>query len=152
MQATRTSDRIRRNDMTIYRFLEDAQPELLDQIITLYRRAGWWPEEDADPLLVARIIKGSHCFLAALDGHRLAGMGRVISDRASDAYIQDLTVHPDYRRRGIGACLVNTLLKRLQADGIPWIGLIAERNSFPFYIPFGFEKMPDSTPMLFRKS
>lgn len=137
--------------MITYHFVEDAEPELLDQIIHLYRTAGWWPEEEADPRLVARMIKGSHCFLTALDGILLAGMGRVISDRANDAYIQDLTVHPDYRHQGIGTRLVNVLLDRLEKDGLPWIGLIAERNSYPFYARFGFEKMPDSTPMLFKK-
>jgi len=80
------------------------------------------------------------------------GMGRVISDQANDAYIQDLTVHPYYRHRGIGTSLVNFLLGRLKNDNLPWIGLIAERNTFPFYARFGFEKMPDSTPMLFKKS
>jgi len=138
--------------MIHYHFVEDAGPELLDQIIGLYRIAGWWPEEEADPLLVARMMKGSHCFITALDGQRLVGMGRVISDRANDAYIQDLTVHPDYRHLGIGTSLVNSLLGRLKTDDLPWIGLIAERNTFPFYVRFGFEKMPDSTPMLFKKS
>jgi len=138
--------------MIHYHFVEDADPELLGQIIDLYRMAGWWPEREADTLLVARMMKGSHCFLAALDGRRLVGMGRVISDRANDAYIQDLTVHPEYRHRGIGTSLVNSLLGRLKTDDLPWIGLIAERNTFPFYVRFGFEKMPDSTPILFKKS
>jgi len=138
--------------MIHYHFVEDAGPELLDQIIGLYRIAGWWPEEEVDPLLVSRMMKGSHCFITALDGQRLVGMGRVISDRANDAYIQDLTVHPDYRHLGIGTSLVNSLLGRLKTDDLPWIGLIAERNTFPFYVRFGFEKMPDSTPMLFKKS
>ena len=123
----------------------------MDQIFTLYRLAGWWPEE-ADLQLVGRMISGSHCFLTAMDGPCLVGMGRAISDRANDAYLQDLTVHPDYRRQGIGTCLVKTLLARLSADGLPWIGLIAERNASPFYSPFGFEPMADSTPMLLKKT
>ncbi|WP_237671723.1 GNAT family N-acetyltransferase [Syntrophus gentianae] len=141
----------RETDLVIrYSFIEKAEEELLKQILDLYRLAGWWPEEP-DPPLVARMISGSHCFLTAMDGKRLVGMARAISDRANDAYLQDLTVHPDYRRQGIGTRLVKTLLARLQADGLPWIGLIAERNSSSFYAPSGFEPMPDSTPMLFRK-
>lgn len=135
-----------------YRFVEEVEIELLHQIIGLYRAAGWWPEEEADTRLVARIIAGSHCFLTAMDGNQLVGMGRAISDRASDAYLQDLTVHPDYRRQGIGACLVKRILARLAADGLPWVGLIAEGNAFPLYLRFGFEIMPDSAPMLLKKS
>jgi len=137
--------------MIRYSFVEKPEAELLDQVLELYRIVGWWPEEP-NRLLAARMISGSHFFLAAMDGQRLVGMGRAISDRANDAYIQDLTVHPDYRHRRIGSCLVKTLLARLQADGLSWIGLIAERNSFSFYTPFGFEPMPDSTPMLLKKS
>ena len=137
--------------MIQYRFVEEAGTELLNQIINLYRSAGWWPEFEADTFLVARMIAGSHCFLTAMDGQRLVGMGRVISDRANDAYIQDVTVHPDCRNQGIGAGLLNELLARIKSDGLPWIGLIAERNTFPFYVQLGFEKMPDSTPMLFKK-
>lgn len=138
--------------MIRYNFVEDASPELLNEILLLYRTAGWWPEEEADPRRVGLMITGSHCFFTAMDGHRLVGMGRAISDRSSDAYIQDLIVHPDYRNRGIGTRILKELLTRLKNDGLNWIGLIAERNSFAFYLPFGFEKMPNSTPMLLKKS
>jgi len=137
--------------MIRYQFVEKAETKLLEQIFTLYRSAGWWPEE-ADLSLIDRMISGSHCFLTAMDDQRLVGMGRVLSDRASDAYLQDLTVHPDYRHQGIGTRLLEELLGRIETDGLPWIGLIAERNSFPFYAPFGFQPMPDSMPMLHKKS
>jgi spermidine synthase len=103
--------------MIQYHFVEEASPELLNEILLLYRTAGWWPEEEAaDPFLVGRMIAGSHCFLTAMDGQHLVGMGRAISDRSSDAYIQDLAVHPDYRHRGIGSRIVNERLTRLKND------------------------------------
>jgi hypothetical protein len=37
---------------------------------------------------------------------------------------------------------------RLEADGIDWIGLIAERKTHPFYRPLGFSPMADAVPML----
>jgi spermidine synthase len=97
---------------------------------------------------VGKIIKGSHCFVAALEDRRIIGMGRAISDRASDAYIQDVTVADAFRGRGIGSQIIHQLISRLQADGLGWIGLIAEKNSHPFYQRLGFVTMPDAAPML----
>jgi hypothetical protein len=44
--------------------------------------------------------------------------------------------------------MVSELVTRLEADGIGWIGLIAERKTHPFYRPLGFSPMADSVPML----
>jgi len=135
--------------MTQYLFLSEPTERETADIIELYRQAGWWEREDEEGL-VAAIVAGSHCFLIALEGERIIGMGRAISDRASDAYIQDVTVHPSRRGAGIGSQLIRNIVERLRADGIKWIGLIAERNSSPFYLPFGFREMPSSAPMLLK--
>jgi len=141
--------------MTTYLFLSHRpDPTLnarIDQIITLYRQAGWWQSAATDRGHVRRIIAGSHCFLVALKSDELIGMGRVISDRESDAYIQDVTVKTTYRQKGIGTQIVKRLVARIETDGLKWIGLIAERNSHAFYERIGFKKMPDSVPMLKKR-
>ena len=75
-------------------------------------------------------------------------MGRAFSDRASDAYIQDVTVKKELRRLGIGRRIIRELVARLEADGLKWIGLIAESGSQKFYENLGFAPMPGATPML----
>jgi aralkylamine N-acetyltransferase len=135
--------------MLNYKFLINPSSDQILQIIALYRTAGWWENDTPDdPALVGRIIAGSHCFMVASEGEKIAGMGRAISDRASDAYIQDLTVLEMYRNMGVGTEIVKRILSRLEADGIKWIGLIAERNSHEFYEHLGYRIMPDSMPML----
>lgn len=137
--------------MTRYRFLhalDDPIPgAYIDQITSLYRQAGWWESPEDDPDHVRRIISGSHFFLVVLEDGKVTGMGRVISDRESDAYIQDVTVLPACRKRGIGTQIVKHLVDRIETDGLKWIGLIAEKNTYRFYERIGFQKMPDSTPM-----
>lgn len=123
-------------------------PEQLEQIIGLYREANWWSDAEDNTDLVWRIIAGSHCFMIATDGRGIIGMGRAISDRASDAYIQDITVRKDCRGQGIGSKIVTELVRRLNRDGLHWIGLIAEKGSHGFYIPLGFALMPNALPML----
>jgi ribosomal protein S18 acetylase RimI-like enzyme len=121
----------------------------IDQITRLYRAEGWWqPGDNAKKELIPRLVAGSHCFVIALAGSEMVGMGRAISDGISDAYIQDLVVHSNHRKQGIGKLILRTLLERLHADGIAWIGLIAEPGSDPLYRHAGFREMSGSTPML----
>ena len=86
--------------------------------------------------------------MVAMEDEVIVGMGRAISDRGSDSYIQDFTVINSYRGKGIGAEILQRIMARLEKDGIKWIGLIAEGNSDDYYSHFGFKKMPDSMPML----
>ncbi|WP_319409129.1 GNAT family N-acetyltransferase [uncultured Desulfosarcina sp.] len=134
--------------MIDYSFLETPSRIEIARLTGLYRQAGWWTDEADNPLLVAGIVAGSHCFLVARQAECIIAMGRAISDRISDAYIQDVTVDRAFRRQGIGSRMVSELVARLEADGIGWIGLIAERKTHPFYRPLGFSPMADSVPML----
>ena len=134
--------------MIEYSFLEAPTRGDIDRLTELYRQAGWWTDEAENPSLVAGIVAGSHCFLVARQAETIIAMGRAISDRISDAYIQDVTVDPAFRRQGIGSRMVAALVTRLEADGIGWVGLIAERKTHPFYRPLGFSPMADSVPML----
>lgn len=132
--------------------LEDPTEEQIRQIVGLYQDQGWWqPGDDRSERLVSRLIAGSHCFMIATEGENIVGMGRVISDGVSDAYIQDLTVRLNRRKQGIGQMILQTLLERLRTDGIHWIGLIAEPGSDKLYRRAGFREMSDSIPMLMIK-
>ena len=134
--------------MTTCYVITAPSPGELKQLAELYREAGWWKDAPANLDQVARIVAGSHCFVVARSSERIIGMGRAISDRVSDAYIQDVTVAESQRGRGVGREIVSAILARLKADGMSWIGLIAERGTRGLYEPVGFEVMPDSVPML----
>lgn len=133
------------------RFVETAGAADLKRIITLYRAHGWWGPGDT-PALLRRLIKGSHCFLLAEQDGIAVGMGRAISDGASDAYIQDVAVLGSERGAGAGSAIIKALQKRLRADGIKWVGLIAQDNSAPFYARLGFKELKRAKPMLSKGS
>jgi ribosomal protein S18 acetylase RimI-like enzyme len=122
------------------------------QITALYRQAGWW-DVDApdDPELVARIVAGSHFFVIASHSDAIVGMGRAISDRASDGYLQDITVQKAYRKQGLGSRIIAMLIDRLQHDGIEWIGLLAEMKSYPVYEKLGFRRLAGGMPLVLQK-
>ena len=58
-----------------------------------------------------RLISGSTTYVTACDSGKLVGFGRVLSDRATLAYINDMAVNPNYQRQGIGRIIVETLIK-----------------------------------------
>jgi len=121
------------------------------QIIRLYKEAGWWsPANDRHPEFVDKIAENSYCFVGAFRDDEMIGMGRVLSDGISDAYIQDVTVLRDYRHRGIGGRIIAHLLGKLKADQIEWIGLIGEPGTGNFYKQLGFKKMKGSEPYIYK--
>ena len=134
--------------MLTFLFLNTPTCDQIDALIYLYQEAKWWSAEIDDRDLIKAIITGSHCFCVATAKHKIIGMGRAISDGASDAYIQDVVVSKAFRHKGIATQIITRLIEKLEADGISWIGLIAENNSAGFYHRFGFTSMENSTPML----
>ena len=123
------------------------------QLLALYRHAGWWDtaESPRHTEVIAAIVANSFCFVTASIGDKLIGMGRSISDGVSDAYIQDVMVHTDYRGNGIGKDIIRTLVTFLQKHELQWIGLISEPGYERFYQSLGFDTMPKYTPFLFKQ-
>ena len=65
-------------------------------VLALYRSAGWWEEGD-DESAIPDILAGSWAVCAVRSQGRLIGIGRVLSDGRSDAYIQDIVVLSEFR-------------------------------------------------------
>lgn len=118
-----------------------------EAVVELYRAGGWWKESDRAREIIPRMIRGSFRFMVARSGGRIVGMGRVISDGASDAYIQDVVVLHDQRGKGIGRELVRRLADCCTDAGVDWVGLVAEPGTMPFYESLGFRRF-DGQPML----
>ncbi|OPY51072.1 MAG: Acetyltransferase (GNAT) family protein [Methanosaeta sp. PtaU1.Bin112] len=123
-----------------------------EEIVELYRAAGWWKEE-MDPTRINDLIRGSFLFAVAIDisTGRAVGMGRVISDGIADGYIQDLVVQSDRRSWGVGRMIVARLLEECKKRKITWIGLIAKPGKEDFYRSLGFAPMSGHVPMLFAE-
>lgn len=120
-----------------------------DDFIALYKDAEWWHEDyESDISFIEQIVKGSFLFAAAFDeSGKMIGMGRVLSDGCSDAYIQDVVVLQDHRKKGIGRAIIDFLVNELKERGIDWIGLIGEPGTESFYSHLGFKRLKDYIPM-----
>ena len=83
---------------------------------------------------------------------KAVGMGRIISDGVSDAYLQDVAVLPTYRNRGIGQQIVEKLVEICQNAGIDWIGLVGQPGTISLYQRCGFQEMEGHTAMKYEKN
>ncbi|HON56788.1 MAG TPA: GNAT family N-acetyltransferase [bacterium] len=121
----------------------------LTELYEFYRALNWWADSEPFNLdILQAIVQNSFCFAAAFDNNnKLIGIGRCLSDGASDAYIQDVGVLEKYRGKGIGKKIIELLINHLRSKNINWISLIAEPNAAEFYYQFGFEIMKDYTPL-----
>ena len=59
---------------------------------------------------LAQLIAGSTAYVTARHSGYLVGFGRVLSDGAAIAYINDMSVHPKYQRQGIGQRILELLM------------------------------------------
>ena len=120
-----------------------------EPLVELYRAGGWW-KEGMDRSRLEELIRGSFLFAVAIDisTRKSVGMGRVISDGISDAYIQDLVVLPEWRGMGVGRMILSTLLDECKRRRISWTALIAEPGTSGFYGSLGFAPMTGYVPML----
>jgi GNAT superfamily N-acetyltransferase len=121
------------------------------ELVDLYHAGGWW-EKDQDPCHIPDLVQSSYAFAVAVHepSGRTIGMGRVISDGVSDAYIQDLVILHEYRGLGAGKEIVTSLLRFCISRNIRWIALIAEPGTEEFYAGLGFSPMKDHVPMKYR--
>jgi len=133
-----------------YEWVWRPSAQVLKEVAGLYKAAGWWEPGDT-PQRICRMVMNSHCFLLAREGGRAVGMGRAISDKTNDGYIQDVFVSSRLRGRGVGAQIVRRLALRLRIDGLGWIGLVAAGGTRPFYEGLGFQKMEKHDPMRFKE-
>ena len=80
-----------------------------DETLALYDAVGWSAyTKNPDGLL--RALAGSTRLATAREDRRLVGLARVVTDGASILYLQDVLVHPDAQRTGLGRRLVTALL------------------------------------------
>jgi GNAT superfamily N-acetyltransferase len=91
--------------------------------------------------LVRRAVENSFCFGAYL-GEQQVGFARVITDRATFAYLADVFILEPYRGRGYGKVLVQAIMEHPDLQGLRQM-LLFTRDAHSLYAPFGF-LIPDN--------
>jgi len=112
-----------------------ARPDLTDDQLNSLFAASW-------PGHTPRAFGPSlaHCLghLGAFAAGRLIGFIKVAWDGGDHAFLLDPTVHPDFRRRGIGLALVRGATAMAAEEGVEWLHVDYEPHLAPFYAAAGF--------------
>ena len=99
------------------------------------------------PAQAVRGLENTTFLVVARDEGRAIAMGRVLFDFGYTAYIGDVIVMPEYQGKGIGKCIVETLMKQVmesaEAEERIMFILGAAKGKEAFYEKLGFEKRPN---------
>ncbi len=90
----------------------------------------------------ARAQRGAAAWIVARADDRVVGSVRVVSDRARFAYVGDVIVHPDFRRRGIATALLRTALDHPHVRDVDTVAL-RTIDAMPLYEALGFVVEPE---------
>lgn len=105
-----------------------------NEIADLRQAVGWNRlEEEFNRLDLADFLR-----IACYDAQKLVGFLSVVSNGATDAYIQDVMVAPDYQGQGIGSTLMTMAIAKLKEQKIYMINVIYDDSLRNYYEKFGF--------------
>ena len=103
-----------------------------------YLSRSYWAE-GVPREIVERAVRGSLGF-AAFEGGRQIGFARVITDRATFAYLADVFVLENFRGRGVASRIMEAIVSHPDLQGLRrW--MLVTRDAHPLYEKFGFRPL-----------
>jgi len=124
--------------MTSYRFVEQIDDRLRDDLMELYRHE-WWTSQRRDED-VARMLQHSDLVVGVCTdpGGQLVGFTRVLTDRVFKALVFDVIIAQPHRHAGLGRQLIDYVLNHSMLAGVRHIELYCKPELIPFYEQWGF--------------
>jgi GNAT superfamily N-acetyltransferase len=116
-------------------------PRCLDvDVIHAFLRGSYWAQ-NVPKAVVTRSIRGSLCF-GLYHRRSQVGFARVVTDRATFAYLADVFVLPAHRGRGLSKWLLDCLLGHPELQGLRRF-VLGTRDAHGLYARFGFRPLAD---------
>lgn len=116
-------------------FRISSDPADIDWTLLLaWLREAYWSKTRSKET-IEKGVQNSDSFIA-LDGDLMVGYARVVSDRATFAWLCDVYVHPDHRGRGISKALMDVALSHPDYETVRW--MLATRDAHGLYERYGF--------------
>lgn len=118
------------------RFIITTDKEKLDiNIIHSFLSQSYWAEGISKEV-ISRSIEGSMCF-GVFDNDKQIGFARMITDKATFAYLADVFIVEEYRGLGLSKWLMETIMSHADLQGLRRI-MLATRDAHDLYKKFGF--------------
>jgi GNAT superfamily N-acetyltransferase len=126
--------------------VSDDHARLDRDVIESFLTGSYWAKNIPRATL-DKSLRNSLCF-ALLEGERQIGFARVVSDRATIAYLADVFVLPEFRGRGLAKWLLTCVLAHPELQGLRrWV--LATRDAHDLYRKLGFT--PLKRPEIFME-
>jgi GNAT superfamily N-acetyltransferase len=130
-------------------FILSSDPARIDlDVVHAVLAASYWAEGIPRDV-VARSIKNALCF-GLYHGPRQIGLSRVITDRATFAYLSDVFVLESYRGRGLASWMLEVIHAHPELQGLRW-WLLATRNAHALYEAAGYAALSSPERLMERK-
>ena len=105
------------------------------------------------PSHAAIALRGSLYTACLYDGEALVAFGRVVGDGAISFVVNDIMVHPSYRRQGLGDQIMSAIDEYFDAHAYAdsYICLIANQPADKLYLKHKFAYLPETKCGMLRK-
>ena len=117
-----------------YRITNDIGAMDIDAVHAFLIRSYWAPGVPRE--VVERSLRGAFCFGLFKDGAQV-GLARVITDRATFAYLSDVYVLEEHRGQGLAVWLVRVILAHPELQGLRRF-MLATKDAHGLYEKLGF--------------
>ena len=128
-----------------YRISFDPEDQQLDVIHGYLSRSYW--AEGIPRATVAKSVTNSFC-VGAYDGDAQVGFARLITDRATFAYLADVFVLPEVRGQGVSKALMAAIMAHPDTQKLRRFAL-ATSDAHALYAQYGFT--PLARPQTFME-
>ena len=108
------------------------------EVIHGYLSRSYWAE-GVPKQIVQKSIEGSFCF-GVFHGNSQVGFARVITDKATFAYLGDVFILEPYRGKGLSKWLMEIIIAHPELQGLRRFCLIT-RDAHGLYRQFGFTEL-----------
>ncbi|TQV72898.1 GNAT family N-acetyltransferase [Aliikangiella marina] len=96
---------------------------------------------------VKRSIENSLCFGAYDNEHQQVGFARVVTDKATFAYLADVFVLSEFRGLGISKLLMDSVIGHPELQGLRRM-MLATYDAHGLYKKYGFEAVPNPESLM----
>ena len=109
----------------------------IDLIHSFLTRSYW--AEGISKEIVRRSIEGALCF-GVFENEKQIGFARMITDRATFAYLADVFIIDEYRGLGLSKWLMEVIMSHPDLQGLRRL-MLATRDAHELYKKFGFTSL-----------
>ena len=120
----------------------------IDMIYNYLDKESYWAQ-GIPPEKIKKAIDSSLCFGVYLNKQQV-GFARIVTDKATFAYLCDVFVLPHFRRKGLSKWMVQTIVQHPDLQGLRRWSL-ATADAHGLYNQFGFKQLakPDNWMEIF---